>query len=313
MVMLLAATVVAPASTAGTAVAQSSITPRCAARHLRLAARYEKCLFETTATPPAFAKCNGRLATAWAHTAATCPTGDVIRLRDAVGAHRTTIAEALGGAPLRACDDRLDECAAELASCRAGCTPPTAGALLATNQVSCWDGTGALVPCGGTGQDGELQFGLPRTYTDNGDGTIGDPQTGLTWEKLSDDDTIHDRDTTYTWSDAFTRISDLNASGFAGHNDWRLPNVVELASIVSYARTNPAILPAFIVPDCIPGCTILTCSCTRAGAYWTSTTSQQPGFQTVAWTVDFFNGGWSRGGKSGMGYVRAVRGGAGVP
>jgi hypothetical protein len=43
---------------------------------------------------------------------------------------------------------------------------------------------------------------LTRAYVDNGDGTITDSKTGLMWEKLSDDGSIHDWDATYTWADA---------------------------------------------------------------------------------------------------------------
>jgi hypothetical protein len=41
--------------------------------------------------------------------------------------------------------------------------------------------------------------GGPR-FEDNGDGTITDTQTGLMWEKKSDDETIHDMDRHYPWA-----------------------------------------------------------------------------------------------------------------
>jgi hypothetical protein len=39
-------------------------------------------------------------------------------------------------------------------------------------------------------------------YVDNGDGTITDAVTGLMWEKLSDDGSIHDADAAYGWPEA---------------------------------------------------------------------------------------------------------------
>src|SRR5207249_5145188 len=62
----------------------------------------------------------------------------------------------------------------------------------ATGQTTCWDSSGNVIPCAGTGQDGDLQKGAPLSYTDNGDGTITDNNTGLMWEKLSMDGSVHD-------------------------------------------------------------------------------------------------------------------------
>jgi hypothetical protein len=58
-----------------------------------------------------------------------------------------------------------------------------------TGQTGCWDSSGAVIACAGTGQDGELQKGAalpsPR-FTDNGDGTVTDNLTGLIWLKNAD-------------------------------------------------------------------------------------------------------------------------------
>src|SRR5438094_9253656 len=45
-----------------------------------------------------------------------------------------------------------------------------------------------------SGDDGAIQAGAPLSYTDNGDGTITDNNTGLVWEKKSADGSIHDMD-----------------------------------------------------------------------------------------------------------------------
>jgi hypothetical protein len=165
------------------------------------------------------------------------------------------------------------------------------------------------MPCAGTGQDGELQKGLARAYVDNGDGTITDTKTGLMWEKLSDDGSIHDKDTTYTWANAFaTKVAALNGGGgFAGYTDWRVPNVNELESIVNYGAVNPAVSPAFNT-GCVASCTVTSCSCTQSTNYWSSTTSQNTPF--YAWYVYFLAGSVNNGNKANNGYVRAVRGGS---
>jgi hypothetical protein len=146
-------------------------------------------------------------------------------------------------------------------------------------------------------------------YADNGDGTVTDSRTGLMWEKNSDDDSIHDKDNLYDWDEAFARIASLNAMSFAGHTDWRLPNLRELTSIISYGSVLPAVLSAFDTA-CAPGCTVLTCSCSVYGSipYWTSTTHVF--FTEDAWGVFFRDGEVLNGFKTNPTHVRAVRGGS---
>src|SRR5438132_10452753 len=126
--------------------------------------------------------------------------------------------------------------------------------LPATGQTTCWDSSRNVIPCAGTGQDGELRKGAPLAYVDNGNGTVTDLNTGLVWEKLSDDGTVHDKDNLYTWANAFTaHVAALNGTGFAGHTDWRLPNVRELQSIVNYQSFNPTVSSPFNT-NCVPRC-----------------------------------------------------------
>jgi len=60
------------------------------------------------------------------------------------------------------------------------------------------------------------------------------------WEKLSADGGIHDENNVYAWENArFIKVAALNGGGgFASHTDWRLPNVNELQSLVSYGAAN---------------------------------------------------------------------------
>jgi len=184
--------------------------------------------------------------------------------------------------------------------------------LPATGQTTCWNSSGNVISCAGTGQDGELRRGAPLAYADNGNGTVTDLNTGLVWEKVSDDGTVHDKDNTYTWANAFTgHVATLNATSFAGHTDWRLPNVRELQSIVNYQSSNPMVSSAFKT-NCAPGCPATGCSCTASGNYWSSTSSVSS--PSRAWFVSFRYGNVdafsSSGSKSVAAFVRAVRGGS---
>ena len=130
---------------------------------------------------------------------------------------------------------------------------------------------GAAIDCAGTGQDGEFQAGASHSFVDNGDGTITDEVTGLMWEKLSADGSIHDSSNDYSIADAVAvKIATLNSEQFAGHDDWRLPNRNELATLVNLGTVSPATYAQFN-DGCGPGCTATECSCTQNSTHWTST------------------------------------------
>jgi pimeloyl-ACP methyl ester carboxylesterase len=112
-----------------------------------------------------------------------------------------------------------------------------------TGQTTCYDSSGAVTPCAGTGQDGEIQAGLPwpePRFNDNGDGTITDGLTGLMWTKNA-----NLPGTTQTWQQALDYVQGMNAgtnSNF-GHTDWRVPNINELKSLLDLEKQNPALHP----------------------------------------------------------------------
>src|SRR5262249_17516236 len=92
------------------------------------------------------------------------------------------------------------------------------------------------------------------------------------WEKQSDDGSLHDQDTIYFFGPAAEKINLLNATVFAGYTDWRLPSRLELESFLdlSINTPGPAVTPLFN-QACTFACSVLTCSCTAPGVYWSAT------------------------------------------
>ncbi len=80
-------------------------------------------------------------------------------------------------------------------------------------------------------------------FHDNNDGTITDRATGLMWTKA-------DSGKGMNWEAALAWVQKMNAEKFLGHDDWRMPGIKELQSIVDYSRApdvtqTPAIDPIF--------------------------------------------------------------------
>jgi hypothetical protein len=314
----LAATVVWAAG----ALAATPPAEKCQAGKNKAAGKYAACrqnaeaklatTGDGTAYVQALGKCTTKNAAAWqkleANAGGACPSnGDEVGVANVVNGCTLNIATALGGGALSDCPADLTLCSGDLATCQAALAGVD-GQRLKTGQTTCYDAAGIVIGCAGTGQDGELQKGLARAYTDNGDGTITDTKTGLMWEKLSDDGSIHDKDNSYTWDNAFAvKVVGLNGGGgFAGHTDWRLPNRSELESLVNLGAVNPAVSPAFNTA-CAASCTVTTCSCTQSSYYWSATTYQYS--PSTAWIVLFFDGVVYANVKPNGFYVRGVRGG----
>jgi hypothetical protein len=119
-------------------------------------------------------------------------------------------------------------------------------------------------------------------FINNGDGTVTDISTGLMWQQETAG--------TMVWGPAITYCEDLS---LAGYDDWRLPNINELQSLVDYSKTSPAI-DTSLFPDTV-------CS-----NYWSSTTDA---YIHYVWRVDFNYGYIFNDDKSRSYDVRAVRGG----
>ena len=107
-----------------------------------------------------------------------------------------------------------------------------------TGQINCYDENGDIVDCNSTGQDGEFQSGLqsdqPRFIEDTY--TIYDSATNLTWLKRAN--YLNDM---LDWKSAFDLIEKMNREYKYGHNDWRLPSIVELESLTDLNQHSPAL------------------------------------------------------------------------
>ena len=171
---------------------------------------------------------------------------------------------------------------------------PSAG-LPDTGQTKCYDQTGAEIPCDGatcSGQDGLYRAGCPSEgrFVDNGNNTVTDNCTGLMWQKDTADvngDGQSTNQDSAVWCDALTYCENLS---FASHDDWRLPNLPELESIVEYFRVGPSIDPVFGA---------------FSAYYWSSTSNA--GVPSYAWSIVFTGGIVISHDKDNDFYVRAVR------
>jgi len=110
-------------------------------------------------------------------------------------------------------------------------TPVKMSNLVDTGQSFCYSDT-VSIPCPEAGsayfgQDAQYAGSQP-SYADNGDGTITDLNTNLMWAK--------DPGSKLTYDEAVAGAASFN---LAGYNDWRMPTVKELYSLVLFSGYNP--------------------------------------------------------------------------
>ncbi|MCA9961114.1 MAG: DUF1566 domain-containing protein, partial [Anaerolineales bacterium] len=125
-------------------------------------------------------------------------------------------------------------------------------------------------------------------YVDNGDGTISDAVTGLTWMQADSGGGLN-------WDEA---IAYCESSTLAGYDDWRLPNAKELQYLVDYGRSPDTTNSAAIDP--LFSATSIT---NEAGqldyaAYWSSTThvnmtnGSNAAYVSFGRALGYMNGSW---------------------
>lgn len=132
---------------------------------------------------------------------------------------------------------------------------------------------------------------------DSANGTVTDTSTGLMWDRcargLSGVGCATGYHSSFTWQAALNAAATIGV--YKGYNDWRLPNLKELRSLVEECRVNPSI-NEFTFPN------------TPALLFWSGS---PPATNAVgAWGVDFnvgtaYTGLVSRGVANGVRLVRA--------
>jgi hypothetical protein len=150
----------------------------------------------------------------------------------------------------------------------AGATSTGSGGASGASTSSASSGGACVPPDAGTGQICDRTWAQwkpkPSSFHDNGDLTVTDATTGLTWQKSYA--------TGKTWQDAKAYCAGLP---LAGHCDWRLPTRIELSTLVDdTAKTAPLVSAVF---DAEPN------------VYWTAS----PLFGSAgasAWAINFQNG-----------------------
>lgn len=149
-----------------------------------------------------------------------------------------------------------------------------------------------------SGDDGDTQRGIswpsPR-FTDNEDGTITDNLTGLMWLKNA---SLLDKG---DWETALIKIADFNSKSgddkvdthSANYADWRMPNRLELSSIIAWTEDYPALPEGHPFEGLQPS------------YYWSSTTVKH--LPENAWSAHMDYGDVYHNKKSNQYYIWPVR------
>ena len=138
------------------------------------------------------------------------------------------------------------------------------------------------------GDDGDLRVGKPcpePRITENGDDTVTDHFSGLMWAKNA-----NKANGKADWEHAILGAGNCTDGG---HTNWRLPNRIELESLIDLGKFNPALPAGHPFTGVQPS------------YYWTSTTFANNGDH--AWVIHFYIGFVTHDDKGGSHYVWYVR------
>lgn len=129
--------------------------------------------------------------------------------------------------------------------------------------------------------------------------SVTDLETKLSWMRCAvgqawDGKMCNGEPQKLDWQQAMAHVKQINAKGVGGHNDWRMPMVPELASIVERQCFNPRMNSTVF-----PGA--------PSAIFWSS--MEKMGTTDYAYTLDFGGGEAVATAKDHQGAIRLVRGG----
>ena len=182
--------------------------------------------------------------------------------------------------------------------------------VIDTGQSECYDNYRQITcPKQGEpfyGQDAQYD-GIRMSYQDNGDGTVTDLNTGLMWQKTPP--IRH-----YTWDQAAMYAQNLE---LAGYNDWRMPTIKEIYSLVAFYGCIRTMTPYidtnyfdFEYPDTSEGYRIIDAQYWSSNKYVGITMRGDKsafGFNFADGRIKSYPTG-EGGGPTGRCYIRCVRG-----
>ena len=132
------------------------------------------------------------------------------------------------------------------------------------------------------GANGEALAVQTAAWDDGGDEAAGtiwscvrDNVTGLVWETKTNDTSPHSVDEKVTWANRDNLAGTTNTEALCGIDDWRVPSIMELATIVNNNKQDPT----FDITRFPNG---------KSQAYWSSNPDVNDG--TKAWTINFYSG-----------------------
>ena len=116
---------------------------------------------------------------------------------------------------------------------------------ICTGQTSCYNASSSSSMTCPSSSSADF-FGQDAQYTSKctaqsftaSSNVVVDNNTGLTWEKSPSS-------STYTWANRNTHCNELNSSNYGGRSNWRVPNPLELLTIVNNSAYNPATNSSF--------------------------------------------------------------------